>query len=73
MERKFLGYRMTWHQKPRLSVATPSLEKLTETVRELLRGRMGTALTTMIETLKPGPAGWATYFKLTETRGLSRN
>src|SRR5436309_1407293 len=31
-ERKFLGYSMTWHQKPKLRIAAESVTRLTETV-----------------------------------------
>src|SRR5437773_2880488 len=40
-QRKFLGYSMTWHKRPKLRIATPSLTKLTEKVRVLLRGAHG--------------------------------
>ncbi len=40
-QRKFLGYSMTWHQKPKLRIAKPSVQKLTEKVRALLRGAHG--------------------------------
>jgi RNA-directed DNA polymerase len=67
-QRKFLGYSMTWHQKPRLRVAKPSLQKLTENVRTLLRGARGQRLGTTIQTLNPVLRGWAAYFKLAETK-----
>ena len=40
-QRKFLGYSMTWHQQPKLRIAKPSLQKLTEKVRDELRGARG--------------------------------
>ena len=67
-QRKFLGYSMTWHQKPKLRIATTSLERLTDNVRVLLRGARGRSLATTIQTLNPVLRGWAAYFKLTETR-----
>ena len=66
--RKFLGYSITWHQKPKLRIATPSLKRLGERVRELLRGARGSSLTQSIEALNPRLRGWAAYFKLTETK-----
>jgi len=66
--RKFLGYSITWHQKPKLRIATPSLKRLGERVRELLRGARGNSLTQSIEALNPLLRGWAAYFKLTETK-----
>jgi RNA-directed DNA polymerase len=66
--RKFLGYSITWHQKPKLRIATPSLKRLGERVRERLRGARGSSLTQSIEALNPLLRGWAAYFKLTETK-----
>jgi RNA-directed DNA polymerase len=67
-QRKFLGYSMTWHQKPKLRIAKPSVQKLTEKVRALLRGAHGRNLDTTIRTLNPVLRGWAAYFKLTEPK-----
>lgn len=67
-QRKFLGYSLTWHQRPKLRIAKPSLQKLTEKVRVLLRGAHGRNLATTIQTLNPVLRGWAAYFKLTETK-----
>ncbi len=67
-QRKFLGYSLTWHQTPKLRIAGPSLERLTEKVRVLLRGARGRSLGATIQTLNPVLRGWAAYFKLTETK-----
>jgi group II intron reverse transcriptase/maturase len=67
-QRKFLGYSLTWHQKPKLRIAAASLQKLTEKVRALLRGARGRSLGTTIQTLNPVLRGWAAYFKLAETK-----
>ena len=67
-QRKFLGYSMTWHQKPKLRIATTSLERLTDKVRALLRGARGRSLATTIQTLNPVLRGWAAYFKLADTK-----
>jgi RNA-directed DNA polymerase len=67
-QRKFLGYSMTWHQRPKLRIATSSLQRLTDKVRVLLRGARGRSLGTTIEALNPVLRGWAAYFKLAETR-----
>ena len=67
-QRKFLGYSLTWHQKPKLRIAAPSLEKLTEKVNALLRGARGRSLAATIQTLNPVLRGWAAYFKLAETK-----
>lgn len=67
-QRKFLGYSMTWHQKPKLLIAAPSLRKLTQKVRDELRGARGRSLAATIQTLNPVLRGWAAYFKLTQTK-----
>jgi len=67
-QRKFLGYSMTWHQKPKLRIAVASFEKLTQKVQALLRGARGRNLDATIPTLNPLLRGWAAYFKLAETK-----
>jgi group II intron reverse transcriptase/maturase len=67
-QRKFLGYSLTWHQKPKLRIAVPSLRKLTEKVRVLLRRARGRSLGATIQTLNPVLRGWAAYFKLAGTK-----
>jgi len=67
-QRKFLGYSLTAHRKPKLRIAKPSLQKLTEKVKVLLRGARGQSLATTIQTLNPVLRGWAAYFKLAETK-----
>ncbi len=67
-QRKFLGYSMTWHQKPKLRIAASSLKRLTEKVKALLRGARGRNLGATIQTLNPVLRGWAAYFKLAETK-----
>lgn len=67
-QRKFLGYSMTWHQRPKLRIAKPSVQKLTEKVRDELRSARGRSLATTIQRLNPVLRGWAAYFKLTETK-----
>jgi RNA-directed DNA polymerase len=67
-QRKFLGYSLTAHRKPKLRIAKPSLQKLTEKVKVLLRGARGQSLAATIQTLNPVLRGWAAYFKLTETK-----
>jgi group II intron reverse transcriptase/maturase len=67
-QRKFLGYSITWHPKPKLRIAAASVEKLTEKVRVLLCGARGRSLAATIETLNPVLRGWAAYFKLAASR-----
>ena len=67
-QRKFLGYSLTAHRKPKLRIAASSIERLTEKVNVLLRGARGRSLGTTIQTLNPLLRGWAAYFKLAATK-----
>lgn len=68
-ERKFLGYTMTWHKRPRLKVAPEVETRLRSTVREVFRKGRGRRLKTTIETLTPKLRGFAAYFRLAEVKG----
>lgn len=67
-QRKFLGYSLTAHRKPKLRIAATSLQQLTAKVNDLLRGARGRSVTATIQTLNPVLRGWAAYFKLTDTK-----
>ena len=43
-ERKFLGYSMTWHKKPKLKIAEASRKRLAEKIRTTLRKARGQSL-----------------------------
>jgi group II intron reverse transcriptase/maturase len=69
-ERKFLGYSMTWHKKPKLKIAQQSRERLAEKIRKTLREGRGGSLKRTIERLNPVLRGWVAYFRLTEVKGV---
>jgi RNA-directed DNA polymerase len=69
-ERKFLGYSMTWHKKPKLKIAQPSRDRLAEKIRKTLREARGESLKQAIERLNPILRGWVAYFRLTEVKGM---
>jgi len=69
-ERKFLGYSMTWHKKPKLKIAEASRERLAEKIRKTLREARGGSLKQAIERLNPVLRGWVAYFRLTEVKGV---
>ncbi len=70
-ERKFLGYSMTWHKKPRLKIATQSLACFGIKLRDLFRKGRGRNIGRFIkEDLNPLLRGWANYFHLTEVKGV---
>jgi len=64
----YLGYGMSGHQQPRLRVATMSLGRLRDRLRELLRGARGRKMATTIERMNPVLRGWASYFKLSQSK-----
>jgi RNA-directed DNA polymerase len=69
-ERKFLGYTMTWHKRPRLKVAPASLERMKAKVRTIFREGRGRSLSKVIEDLNRLLRGWMQYFRLAEVKGI---
>ncbi|MBW6496152.1 MAG: group II intron reverse transcriptase/maturase [Burkholderiaceae bacterium] len=67
-KRKFLGYSLTWHKSPKLKIASTSLKRLDDKIREVLKGARGRNLKKVIDELNPILRGWMAYFKLTETK-----
>ncbi|MCW8274980.1 group II intron reverse transcriptase/maturase [Pseudomonas sp. PCH199] len=64
----YLGYGMSWHQQPRLRVATTSLGRLRGRLRDLLRRARGHKMANIIERINPVLRGWAGYFKLSQSK-----
>ncbi|MNG78055.1 Group II intron-encoded protein LtrA [compost metagenome] len=64
----YLGYEMSWHQQPRLRVATTSLGRLRDRLRDLLRGAQGCKMASVIERINPVLRAWAGYFKLSQSK-----
>ena len=70
-KRKFLGYGMTWHKRPRLTVAPESVKRLRGKLRQQFRLGRGRNLRRFIqEGLNPHLRGWITYFRLAEVKGI---
>ena len=69
-ERKFLGYSMTWHRKPKLKIASQSRERLREKIRVALRRGRGQSMQQVIKGLNPVLRGWMAYFRLTEVKNV---
>jgi RNA-directed DNA polymerase len=69
-KRKFLGYSMTWHKRPRLKVAPSSGQRLKEALKKALRQGRGRNLGKFVEELTPTLRGWVNYFRLSEVKGL---
>ncbi|WP_269058821.1 group II intron maturase-specific domain-containing protein, partial [Pseudomonas fluorescens] len=64
----YLGYGMSWHQQPRLRVATMSLGRLRDRLRSLLRTTRSHKMASVIERINPVLRGWAGYFKLSQSK-----
>src|SRR5246500_2482803 len=64
-QRKFLGYSVTWHRKPKLKIPPTSRQRLGEKIRQTLRGAQGRSVKQVIAELNPLWRGWVSYFRLT--------
>ena len=69
-KRVFLGYTMTWHQRPRLKVAPSSVMRLKASLKRAFRRGRGRNLRKFIEELRPVLRGWINYFRLSEVKGI---
>ena len=69
-QRKFLGYSVTWHRKPKLKIAPSSRQRLADKIRQTLRGARGQSVRQVIAQLNPILRGWVAYFRLTEEKGV---
>jgi RNA-directed DNA polymerase len=68
--RKFLGYSMSWHLKPRLKVAAESVKRLKDKLRGIVRQNRSANMRRLAQDqLTPLLRGWINYFQLTEIRG----
>jgi RNA-directed DNA polymerase len=67
--RKFLGYSVTWHRKPKLKVAPESVKRLKGKLRQKLRQGRGRNLGRVVRDLGPVIRGWAAYYRLSEVKG----
>jgi len=69
-ERKFLGYSMTWHRKPKLRIASESRKRITAKIRSALQRGRGQSMQQVIEGLNPVLRGWIAYFQCTEVKNV---
>jgi RNA-directed DNA polymerase len=69
-KRTFLGYRMTWHKRPRLKVAPSSVHRLKRKLKSAFRKGRGRNLIKLIEDLSVTLRGWINYFRLSEFKGI---
>ncbi len=68
--RKFLGYSVTVHKKPKLKPSPKSVKRLKGKLRQMLRRGRGRSLIHVIENLRPVIRGWIAYYRLSEVRGV---
>jgi RNA-directed DNA polymerase len=69
-ERKFLGYSVTHHHRPRLKVAAESLRRFKAALRQAFRAGRGRNLRRLLADLAPALRGWAAYFRLADVTGV---
>lgn len=67
-ERKLLGYGMTAHRLPKLTVALQSVYRLKTKLRVILRRGRGRNLGSVIKELTPIIRGWVAYFRLAQVK-----
>ena len=69
-KRGFLGYSMTFHNRPCLKVAPSSVRRLKMALKKAFRQGRGKNLGKFIEALRPMLRGWINYFRLSEVKGI---
>ncbi|WP_279625386.1 group II intron maturase-specific domain-containing protein, partial [Xenorhabdus eapokensis] len=69
-ERKFLGYSVTWHKSVRLKIASSSISRLKEKIRNLTTGHCSKSVKRVIDELTPVLRGWISYFRYTAVKGV---
>jgi len=67
-ERKFLGYSVTVHREPKLKVSQPSVKRLKDKLRPILRAGRGRSLARVCRELGPVLRGWVAYYRLSEVK-----
>jgi RNA-directed DNA polymerase len=68
-QRKFLGYSVTSHLKPKLKVAPESLKRLKGKLRPVWRRGRGRTLASTAAELNPVLRGWVAYYRMVEVKG----
>jgi len=68
--RKFLGYSMTTHYKPKLKAASETVKRFKAKLREIFRRGRGRNLRRVIAELNEATVGWVNYFRLAQVKGI---
>ena len=66
--RGYLGYTLTWHKLPKLTLAKASLQRLMQRVREILKRGRGRHIRRVTRELAPVLRGWASYFSRVDVK-----
>jgi RNA-directed DNA polymerase len=66
--RKFLGYSMAFDRQPRLKVASASVKRFKNKLKELFHTGRGRNLVKLIAELQPALIGWSNYFRLAQVK-----
>mgnify|MGYP001161863913 FL=1 len=69
-KRTFLSYSMTWHRKPRLTVAKKAVARLKANFKTIFRRGRGKSIQATIEETTPKLRGWIAYFRYSEVKGI---
>jgi RNA-directed DNA polymerase len=69
-ERKFLGYSVTWHHRPKLKVSKESVKRFKDKLRQSFRAGRGRNLRTQLGDLAAVLRGWVSYYRLAEVKGI---
>jgi RNA-directed DNA polymerase len=69
-DRKFLGYTVSRHKKPKLKVSQQSVDRLQDKLRPMFTKGRGRSLAVLIGCLNPILRGWRNYFRLAEVKGV---
>lgn len=69
-KRTFLSYSMTWHRKPRLTVAKKAVDKLKANLKTIFRRGRGKSIQSTIEETTPKLRGWMAYFRYSEVKNI---
>ena len=66
--RKFLGYSMTSHHRPKLKVAQNSIKRVKGRIKEIMRKGRGRSLPKVAGELTTLLRGWVNYFRLSQVK-----
>ena len=66
--RKFLGYTMTHHHKPKLKPAPPSVKRAKDRIREITHKGRGRNIVQVIKEVNKFVRGWVGYYRLSTVK-----